>query len=214
MPEAWDDYVLVGLITRPHGLRGEVKIRPETDFPEQRFAVGATVYARLDGEVVPLVVASSRTQTGLLLVSFEGRDRLEDVEALGLTELRVPESELVPLGEGEYYWFQLEGAPVSTEDGQEVGRVLRVEPTGGTGMLIVDGPDGEVQVPLVRDVCTTLTPERIVVRAPEGLLELNAPVARRTGRRRESRSGDDISGDGGGRPRRRGRRARRPARPD
>ncbi len=214
MPEAWDDYVLVGLITRPHGLRGEVKVRPETDFPERRFGAGATVYARLDGEVVPLVVASSRTQGGRLLVAFEGRERLEDVEALGLTELRVPESELTPLGEGEYYWFQLEGAPVATEDGRDVGRVVRVEPTGGTGMLIVDGPDGEVQVPLVRDVCTTLTPERIVVRAPEGLLELNAPVARQAERRRESRPGDDLSSDGDRRPRRRGRRARRPARRD
>lgn len=214
MPEAWDDYVLVGLITRPHGLRGEVKVRPETDFPEQRFAVGATVYARLDGEIVPLVIASSRLHLGRPLVAFVGRDRIEDVEALGLTELRVPESALTPLGDGEYYWFQLEGAPVVTEDGRDVGRVLRVEPTGGTGVLVVDGPDGEVQIPLARDVCPTLTPERIVVRAPEGLLEVNAPGARSAERRRESRSGDDLPRDGDRGPRRRGRRARRAARRD
>src|SRR5690606_1462513 len=179
-----------------------------------RFAVGATVYARLDGEVVPLVVSSSRTHLGRPLVAFAGRERIEDVEALGLTELRVPESALTPLGEGEYYWFQFEGAPVSTEDGRTVGRVLRVEPTGGTGVLVVDGPDGEVQIPLARDVCTTLTPERIVVRAPEGLLELNAPVARPAERRRESRSRDDLPPDGGSGPGRRGRRARRTARRD
>lgn len=206
--ETWDDYVLVGLITRPHGLRGEVVVRPETDFPAERFKVGATVFARIDGAIVPLVVESCRMHHGRPLVAFVGRERIEDVEDLGLTELRVPESALTPLGEGEYYWFQYVGAPVVTHDGREVGRVTRVEPTGGAGMLVVDGPYGEVQVPLARGVCTTLTPERIVVQAPDGLLELNAPSERR----RESRHRHDLPSDGGGGLRGRGGGTRRPTR--
>lgn len=210
MGEAWDDYVQVGLITRPHGLRGEVLVRPDTDFPDERFAVGATVFARLGGEIEPLTVRSHRTHLGRPLVAFVGRERLEDVEDLALSELRVPESALRPLPEGEYYWYQYVGAPVVTADGQDVGVVARVEPTGGAGMLVVNGPDGEVQVPLVREICTTLTPERIVVQAPDGLLELNAP----TERRRESRHRHDISRDGGGGVRRRRHRARGATRAD
>jgi 16S rRNA processing protein RimM len=200
MAEAWDDYVQVGLITRPHGLRGEVLIRPDTDFPDERFAVGAQVFTRTGGgDIVPLTVRSHRTHLGRPLVAFVGRESLEAVEDLALSELRVPESALQPLPDGEYYWYQFVGAPVVTADGREVGVVARVDPTGGAGILVVEGADGEVQVPLVRDICTTLTPERIVVQAPDGLLELNAP----TERRRESRHRHDIPRDGGGGLRRR-----------
>lgn len=210
MPEAWDDYVVVGLILRPHGLKGEVVVRPETDFPEQRFAVGASLWMQRDGTIETLTVRSSRAHVGRHLVAFDGRDTIDEVEALALSELRVPESALTPLGDGEYYWFQYVGTPVVTGTGQEVGRVVRVEPTGGAGVLVVEGPSGEVQIPLVRDICTTLTPERIVVQAPEGLLELNAP----TERQREDRHRHDFPPDGAGGVRGRRHRARGPARAD
>ena len=142
-------------------------------------------------------------------VTFEGRETIDDVAPLGMTELRVPESALIPLEDGEFYWYQYVGAPVETVEGDVIGRVIRVEPTGGAGMLVVEGPAGEVQVPLVRDLCPTLTPERIVVKAPEGLIELNVP----TGRRREDRHRHDISEDGGGGLRGRRHRTRRATRP-
>jgi 16S rRNA processing protein RimM len=210
MGEAWDDYVQVGLITRPHGLRGEVLIRPDTDFPDERFAVGAQVFTRVGGDIVPLTVRSHRTHLGRPLVAFVGRESIEAVQELALTELRVPESALRPLPEGEYYWYQYVGAPVVTSDGREVGVVARVEPTGGAGMLVVTAPAGEVQVPLVREICTTLTPERIVVQAPDGLLELNAP----TERQREGRHRHDIPRDGGSGVRRRRHRTRGATRAD
>lgn len=210
MSEAWDDFVVVGLILRPHGLRGEVVVRPETDFPEQRFAVGSQLSLQRDGAIETLTVRSSRAHVGRQLVAFEGRETIDEVESLALSELRVPESALTPLADGEYYWFQYVGTPVTTTDGRDVGRVVRIEPTGGAGVLVIDGAFGEVQIPLVRDICTTLTPERIVVQAPEGLLELNVPMERR----REDRHRDDIPRDGGGGLRGRRHRARGPTRAD
>ena len=46
----WDDMVLVGRIARPHGLRGQVVVNPETDFVEERFVSGATMWTRSDRE--------------------------------------------------------------------------------------------------------------------------------------------------------------------
>lgn len=199
MPETWDDYVQVGLITRPHGLRGEVLIRPDTDAPDERFAVGATVFVQRGGVIQPLVVQSSRTHRGCPLVAFEGRPTLDDVEDLAMAAVRVPESALRPLPDGEYYWYQLVGAPVVTADGRKVGAVVRVDPNSGSPMLVVVGPFGEVLVPMAPAICTTLTPEQIVVQAPEGLIELNTP----TESRREGRHRHDFPRDGGSGVRRR-----------
>jgi 16S rRNA processing protein RimM len=201
--------VLVGRIARPHGLRGEVLIQPETDFPEVRFAAGSTLYARQGDEVVALEIDRSRAHVGRPLVGFRGLERIEDVEDIG-RELRIPESALAPLPEGEYYWYQYVGAPVQTEAGETVGAVVRVEPTGGTGVLIVQRGQEEVQIPLTPVMCPVLRPDLIVVRPPEGLLDLNTPGPRR----RAHRHRDHLSRHGAGRPAGRGPGAGGGERPD
>jgi 16S rRNA processing protein RimM len=197
--------VLVGRIVRPHGLRGDVLVAAETDFPDVRFAEGAALFGQRDGTLVALEVDRSRVHAGKLLVGFRGLERLEDVEGLG-RDLRIPESALMPLPDGEYYWYQYVGAPVQTEAGEPVGTVVRVEPTGGSGMLVVQrsdaaaGPvgrsDDEIQIPLTPSMCPVLRPDLIVVRPPEGLLELNT----RGPKRRAHRHRDHLSRHGAGRP--------------
>lgn len=204
--DRWEDMVLVGRLGRPHGLRGEVLILPETDFPEMRFAVGATVYARRGDTVLALEIETSRVHAGRPLVGFRGLVTIDDVEALGRGDLKIPESALAPLPDGEYYWYQYVGAPVRTEAGDTVGTVVRVEPNGGSGMLIVQRgavgagiarqPDEEIQVPLTPAMCPVLRPDLIVVRPPEGLLDLNTPGPKR----RAHRHRDHLSRHGAGRP--------------
>lgn len=187
--------VVVGRIARPHGLRGEVLIQSETDFPEVRFAEGATLYARQGAEVVALEVDRARVHAGRPLIGFRGVDSLDAVERLGHGDLRIPEADLAPLPDGEYYWYQYVGAPVQTEDGTAVGQVVRVDPTGGSGVLVVQRGDEEVQIPLSPALCPVLRPDLIVVRPPEGLLDLNTPGPRR----RAHRHRDHLSRHGAGR---------------
>lgn len=202
MSHAWDDMVLVGVIVKVHGLRGEVMVRPETDYPEQRFAVGSQVWVGQGDTPRALTIDRSRMHQGRPLIGFAGLVTVEDAEPLCRAELKIPESAVVPLEDGAFYWYQLVGAPVETSDGTHIGPVLRVEPTGGAGILVVAGAGGEVQVPLVREMCPVLTPSRIVVEAPEGLLELNAPAERRReGRHRHHLSRDDRGGARGRDPR-------------
>jgi 16S rRNA processing protein RimM len=194
--DRWDDMVLVGRLGRPHGLRGEVLILPETDFPEMRFAEGATVYARKGDTVLALEIETSRVHAGRPLVGFRGLSTIDDVEGLGRGELKIPESALVPLPDGEYYWYQYVGAPVQTEAGDAVGTVVRVEPTGGSGMLVVQRGAEEILIPLTPSMCPVLRPDLIVVRPPEGLLDLNT----RGPKRRAHRHRDHLPRHGAGRP--------------
>lgn len=166
---------LVGRIARPHGLKGQVVVNPETDFVDERFAVGAVVWTRSNAGQEPLTVASLRVQNGRPIVAFEGFERIEDVERLAGLELRVPEESLRPLQPGTYYEHQLVGCAVETTGGDVVGEVAKVEGGAGASRVVVNGPRGEILIPLAVDICVDIDVERKKIRidAPEGLLELN-----------------------------------------
>jgi len=171
----WDEMALVGRIARPHGLRGQVVINPETDFVEERFAEGATVWTRSAAGDERLTVASMRVQNGRPVVGFEGFTRIEDVERLAGLELRVPEETLQPLQPGSYYEHQLVGCIVETAAGDVVGTVAAVEGGAGATRLVMRGPRGEILIPLAVDICVDIdvVNKRIRINPPDGLLELN-----------------------------------------
>src|SRR5258706_2422472 len=92
----WDQMALVGRITRPHGLRGQVAVHPETDFVEERFVEGATFWTRSATGDEQLTIVSSRVQNGPPIVGFEGFTRVEDVGRRAGLELSVPEETVQP----------------------------------------------------------------------------------------------------------------------
>jgi len=171
----WDDWAVVGRVARPHGLKGQVVVKPETDFVEERFAKGATVWTRSNAGEERLTVSSLRLQNGRPIVGFVGFDRIEDVERLAGLELRVPEDALQPLQPGTYYEHQLIGCLVETTAGDAVGEVTKVEGGAGASRVVVNGPRGEILIPLAVDICVEIdvARKRIRIDAPEGLLELN-----------------------------------------
>jgi 16S rRNA processing protein RimM len=175
MPD-WDDMVLVGRIARPHGIRGHVFVNPETDFVDERFVPGATMWTRSERGEEQLTIAAARVQNGRPVVAFEGFASIDDVERLGGLELRVPEDALLPLDAGAYYQHQLVGCAVETTAGQKVGVVKRVEGGVAATLLAVDGARGEILIPFAADICTEvdIAAQRITIDAPEGLLDLNA----------------------------------------
>ena len=167
--------ILVGRVARPHGLRGQVVVTPETDFVEERFRAGATFWTRSDRGDEALTVSSARVQNGRPVIGFEGFATIEDVERLAGLQLRVPEDALQPLAEGAYYVHDLVGCVVETTSGERVGAVRRVDGGAGASVLSVDGPRGEVLVPLAADICVEvdIAERRIRINPPDGLLELN-----------------------------------------
>jgi 16S rRNA processing protein RimM len=176
-PPSWDDMVLVGTVARPHGLRGQVAVNATTDFPEERFAAGATLWTKLEGAVTALRVESVRFQSGRPVVGFADRTSIDAVESLAGCELRIPEGELQPLAEGVYYHHQLVGCVVMAGE-RRVGTVTKVEGGAGGSLLVVQGDRGEVLIPMAAHICVAIdvAARRIDVAPPEGLLELNVPA--------------------------------------
>ena len=167
--------VLVGRIARPHGLRGQVVVNPETDFVEERFRPGERLWTQAGGREAALTIASARVQNGRPVIAFQGMSRREDVEPLAGLELRVPEDTLRSLEPGRYYEHQLVGCIVETVGGIVLGPVIRVEGGPGVSLLAVDRMGVVVLIPLAVDICVDIdvAASRIRIEAPEGLLDLN-----------------------------------------
>ncbi len=172
----WDRLALVGQVARPHGLRGQVIVNVETDFPGERFVSGAELFVNRRGPVEPLTIATVRFQRGRPVIGFEGIESIEAAGGLAGAELRVPLDRLRPLPPGSFYRHDLIGCRVERQDGTPVGLVMDVEVESGGNRLVVEAAGGQVLVPLARGICVVIDPagRRIVIDPPAGLLELNA----------------------------------------
>lgn len=171
----WDDMVLVGEIARPHGTRGQVIVNPSTDFPEHRYQVGAKLWMKGHDAPRELTIRAVRFQHGRPVVAFDGIQSIEDAEALGRGELRVPEAEVGALPEGTYHHYTLIGCRVVTTQGEELGTVQRIEGPMERSLLVIEGGDAEVLVPMVEGICVEINPRerRVVIEPPDGLVTLN-----------------------------------------
>jgi 16S rRNA processing protein RimM len=176
MAAKWDEMAVVGWIARAHGLRGQVIVNPETDFPEGRFRPGAELFLNRDGVVEPLTVTTVRFQRERPVIGLHGVEDIDGASALAGFELRVPVEWLARLPEGMFYRHDLVGCEVQTRAGEQVGIVTDVEGDLGGSRLVVRTSHGDVLVPLALEICTTIDPRRrrIVIEPPDGLLELNA----------------------------------------
>jgi 16S rRNA processing protein RimM len=173
----WDEMALVGRIARAHGIRGQVIVNADTDFPEERFQAGSTLFVQRGGQTEPMTVTSVRFHRERPVIGLQGVDTMSDAEALAGLELRVPRSTLTALPEGTFYRHDLIGCKVETTEGRPVGVVTDVEGTIGGSRLVVDGGSaGEILVPLAAAICTAIDPaaKRIVIDPPDGLIALNA----------------------------------------
>jgi 16S rRNA processing protein RimM len=174
--ESWEAMAVVGFIARPHGLRGQVVVNPETDFPEDRFRPDSQVFTRRGDAVEALTITTARFQQGRPVLGLRGVDDMDAALQYSGAELRVPIEWLAPLPDGIFYRHDLIGCAVVTVSGDRVGIVNDVEGTLAGSRLVLDSDNGEVLVPMAADICISIDiPGRqIVVNPPAGLLEVNA----------------------------------------
>lgn len=159
--------VVVGRITRPHGLKGELSVLVLSEV-EGRFAEGAVVYLE-DGRA--LTVESARPHRSGLLVKFLEVPTRTAAERLARKVLAVPESASPRLPEGSWWDHQLVGCDVVTESGRALGTIREVIHTAANDVWSAVSDEGETLIPALKDVVVSVdTAEKgIVVREVPGL---------------------------------------------
>ena len=159
------EFFTIGHIVAPHGVRGDVRIYPDTDFPERFLDMK---YAYIDG--VKYAVKEARFHKRVVLVKFDGIDDRNGAASLVKKEIQIPRMELMPLAEGQYYIFDIIGCSVFDKNGNLLGEVTDILRTGSNDVYVVTGEDGnEVLLAVIPDVILSVDvgAKKIIADPPE-----------------------------------------------
>lgn len=184
----------IGRIVAAHGLKGELRVYPDTDFPERFENPGTRWLMRKNAsepEAVELLEGRFMPGKGLYIIKLEGLNDINAAEALRGSKLMVPESDRPELGDDEYHVLDLQNLEVyEQESGNYVGSVVDII-AAGNDLLVVRRPENETEIateegkkpkpkpdlliPFVREIVPVvdLARKRVEILPPPGLLELN-----------------------------------------
>ncbi len=134
-----EKYYNVGKIVNTQGIKGEVRVISTTDFIEERFQPGKRLYLFPEGVNVPLqmVIKTHRPHKQFQLLSFEGYNSINDVEKLKGSILKIIAEDRQELPEGEYYFDQIIGLEVWSEEGDKIGTVKEIMQPGANDVWVV-----------------------------------------------------------------------------
>ena len=152
----------VGKIVNTHGIKGELKVLPLTDFPEERFAKGSKLVIDTTKQIIPVVVESARFHKNMY-----------EVEQYKGSMLKVSEEYQTELSDDEFYFHQIVGCTVITDEGEELGTVKEILTPGANDVWVVKMNNGkEILIPYIDDVVlhVDINNKKITVHLMEGLI--------------------------------------------
>ena len=126
------ELITIGSIVAPHGVRGDLRVLPQTDFPE-RFAETEVCY--IDGKTYHIVSAKFHKQ--YVLISFAEITDRDTAETMRRKEIQVERDALTALPEGRYYIFDIIGLTVTDMAGEVLGTVTEVLQPGANDVYVV-----------------------------------------------------------------------------
>ena len=164
--------ISIGKIGRPHGIRGEVKVVPLTDWPE-RFQQLRSVYLEAEGEdSVLLEIERAQVRGNRVILKLAGIEERGQAEQIRGHIIKVNEEDL-PLPEGYFHIFQLIGMDVRSSAGETIGAIVDVLRMPSHDIYVVDSNGREVMIPAVEKFVKRVDIENnvMIVEPIEGLLE-------------------------------------------
>lgn len=175
---AEEQYYLVGKIVNTQALRGEVRVMATTDFPEERFKIGATLAIFNGDKLVETVeVDGHRLHKNFNLLHFKGKDNINDVEKFKGFDLKVAgaEREADELDENEFYYDDIIGLEVYTTDETYLGKVREITSLPSNDVWAIQRPNKgkDILIPYIEDIVLEidLDDNRVVIDPMDGLID-------------------------------------------
>ncbi|GKU78600.1 ribosome maturation factor RimM [Paenibacillus sp. L3-i20] len=174
MSEKW---FTVGNIVNTHGIRGEVKVLSQSDFAEERFAVGKKLKMvnEATGESREVKIVASREQKKIYILRLDGFTNINEVEKYKGWALKISEAEQGALEEGQYYYHEIIGCEVMTDEGESLGVISEILSPGANDVWVVDRPKGKgssILIPVIDEVVlqVNVADKKVTVHLMEGLI--------------------------------------------
>jgi 16S rRNA processing protein RimM len=170
-------FLVVGQIVRGHGVRGELRVKLVTHYPERLAHLEELALSVKDDpdvdEVEYYEVENTRNHQDHLILKLEGIDDRNEADLLRGRYILVPLDEAVPLEEDEYYYFQLIGLRMVTDQGEDLGEITEILETGANNVYVVKSTQyGELLIPAIEPVVQKIDLEtkQIIITPLPGLL--------------------------------------------
>ena len=166
------DWIDIGFVRKPHGLKGYVRVEGLSDAPDRFEELERIGVERKDGGRESLEIERCSRDGNGWLMKFLGIDTTEHAQRLRGAYIQVPGEAVAPLPRDAYYVFELEGCTVVSDVGEEIGTIREVLSMPANDVFVVDTPSGEAMIPAVREFVVELDPgaARIVIRKIPGLI--------------------------------------------
>ena len=168
-----DDCYQLGYIIKPHGIKGEVGILLDVDFP-QHYKNLESVFVEIDQKLVPFFIANISIKKNKAVVKFEDVESIEAATALKGHSLYLPLGQLPKLKGNRFYYHEVIGFEVLDIKHGRLGTVSTVYSLPNQDLLAVMYQQKEVLIPVKDEIITGV--ERVAgeihVKLPEGLLEV------------------------------------------
>lgn len=169
------EFLNVGKIVNTQGIKGEVRVISVTDFVEERYKKGTQLYLFQEGkEPLPLIINSYRKHKNFDVISFKDYGSINDVEKFRDGMLKIKLEDTQPLGEHEFYYYEIIGSTVFDEHGEELGKIKEILSPGANDVWVVQRQGKkDVLLPYIESVVKKIDTEnkRIDVEIPEGLID-------------------------------------------
>ena len=149
------EYLLIGQVLRPQGIKGQVKVRPDTDDPE-RFLDLETVYLKKGDAYEPVSVDEVSVREDGVYLRLANAQTRDDAEKQRNWMLYVDRAHAVELGEDETFICDLIGCKAVDTQGNELGTVKDVLQPGGNDVYVIKTPKGDMLLPALKHVIPTV----------------------------------------------------------
>ncbi len=158
---------------KPHGVKGKMKVEYYGE-DLRRLSLYREIFIEDEkGRPEAYEVLEAVPQPPRLILRLKGIEKIEEAEPLTGREIFVKREALLGLGEGEYYWVDLLGVEVETQEGKRIGKVKEIFPTGANDVYVVEGRRGEILLPATEEVIQSIDIKKRVMKVvrKEGLWE-------------------------------------------
>ena len=155
-------YIEIGEVLRPQGVQGLVKVRPDTDDP-QRFLDLKTVWIKTGDTYAAAEVRDASVRDGFVYLRLGGAEDRDQAEKQRGLMLYVDRANAKPLRRDEWFICDLIGCAVRTDTSRTIGEVTDVLQPGANDVFVIRTPRGEMLVPVLKRVISSVDVEQRVI---------------------------------------------------